>query len=167
MRVETATSDDIDWIVRHRLGMFKDMGWPDSELHETEIVLRNWLAHRWEQSPVYYLVYQDGDVIGGCAVSSSTMLPSSKLTTGLSGYIHNMYVEPEWRKRGAAGFLVRQVIEDAKAQQTGKLTLRATEMSRKLYQSLGFVWTDNCYSYDVPQKSSKSCSVSGRSWLVI
>jgi predicted GNAT family acetyltransferase len=64
------------------------------------------------------------------------------VTSGVQGLIVNVYTEPSWRHRGLASLLVRHVLDDAHARRVASLVLHASTQGRSLYESLGFVPTN-------------------------
>ena len=55
--------------------------------------------------------------------------------------IHNLAVDPRYRRRGVARSLLRSVVGDAKDRGVRRITLevrKSNEAAQKLYQSLGF-----------------------------
>jgi GNAT superfamily N-acetyltransferase len=51
----------------------------------------------------------------------------------------NVFAEPQWRRRGIAGLLIKEIIIWSKNQQIDRLTLHASDEGRSIYVKLGFV----------------------------
>jgi GNAT superfamily N-acetyltransferase len=54
------------------------------------------------------------------------------------GRIRNVYVRPEYRRRGIAAALMRQAIAEAERMCVGRLSLGTSDLGRPLYEYLGF-----------------------------
>jgi GNAT superfamily N-acetyltransferase len=86
-------------------------------------------------------------VIGGAGVQIRSLLPrpdqsGRKLLRGIEGSIMNVFVEPEWRRRGIARTLMEEVLAWARTTGIVSLVLHASEDGRALYESMGFVPTN-------------------------
>jgi GNAT superfamily N-acetyltransferase len=80
---------------------------------------------------------------GNRAVGTATLmllptLPRYDARSPHDGRIRNVYVEPEYRRRGIALRLTRAAIDKARALQVDRLTLGTSPMGRGLYERLGF-----------------------------
>jgi GNAT superfamily N-acetyltransferase len=56
----------------------------------------------------------------------------------LRGYLLNVYVEPEYRKRGLAHELVARCMGEARRRGIRVLTLHSSQAGRPIYERLGF-----------------------------
>jgi len=93
----------------------------------------------------------DGDrVIGGAGAQRRLAFPHPDrfedgtvgIGEGRHAIVLNVYTEPEWRRRGVAEALMREVIRWAREQRLDRLVLHASEQGRPLYQRLGFAATN-------------------------
>ena len=150
--VRLATSADADTIARHRARMFQDMGEVPPNLFEEfrgksrdrlhEVLTRGeyigWLASP-ESNPKI--------IVGGAGLQLHQVLPhpsahSSEgidIAEGRHGIIINVFTEPEWRRRGVAALLLKQIIGWSRQNHLERLTLHASPEGRSLYERLGFV----------------------------
>lgn len=138
-----ANRTHIEWIVRHRVEMFRSMDWNEDELNATSSVTEKFLREKWEGEPACYLRMEGNTVVGGLAVSYFQMLPSGRNPSGLCAYILNMFVEPEYRKIGVATELLEFVISRCREKGAGKVALHAAEMGWHIYEKAGFSKTEN------------------------
>ena len=87
-------------------------------------------------------------IIAGAGVQLRRTLPhpthegEKRLVSGRQGIVLNVYTEREWRKRGAARLLMERVLEWARSSGLETLVLHAAPDGRPLYESLGFVQTN-------------------------
>ncbi len=58
------------------------------------------------------------------------------------GYLLNVYVEPEYRRRGLAKALVERSMDEARERGIRVVTLHASEAGRPIYEGLGFHTTN-------------------------
>ncbi len=56
----------------------------------------------------------------------------------LRGYLLNVYVEPEYRKRGLAHQLVEQCMAEARRRGIRVVTLHSSQAGRPIYERIGF-----------------------------
>jgi GNAT superfamily N-acetyltransferase len=125
--------------------MFRSMGWSEEELSKTEPIVREFLATSSGRGVDCYLAMEDDRVVGGCAVSVQRMLPSYKNRTGMQAYLHNMYVEPDYRGRGIATALLEYILDTYRKKGISRFALHASEMGRPLYERMSFEKSDNYY----------------------
>ena len=140
-----AAAEHIDWIIRHRIEMFRSMGWTDEDLLITEEITRAFLERDWTDNPEVLIALEQNEVAGGVAINYSLMLPDNRNLTGKCAYIMNMYVEPEYRNKGIATQLMEKVLEICKEKGVGKISLHATDMGERVYSKLGFEKSDSYY----------------------
>ncbi len=154
--VRMAGPADVDAIARHRCMMFFDMG----------VLAEHLIPALMEASAAYfstalatgrYLAWVAELRGSGRVVAGGGMLinevpprhhPSGKvLPAGLQGLIVNMYVDPEFRRRGLAARLMREMIAYAKISGLPSLVLHASKAGRPLYEQLGFEPTNEMRLY--------------------
>lgn len=146
-RVRRATPRDADIIAWHRARMFQDMGDVSGEAFEilrTKACtkLEQWLEKEkyfgWLASPAD----QPEMVVAGAGVQLQPILPRpvnvSTIGEGRQGTIVNVFTEPQWRRRGIAGLLIKEIITWSKNEQIDRLVLHASDDGRSIYERLGF-----------------------------
>jgi GNAT superfamily N-acetyltransferase len=57
---------------------------------------------------------------------------------GKTGTLMNVFTYPEYRKKGIAKRLIKEIIKEAKEKEVGFIDLMATEAGYNLYKHLGF-----------------------------
>ena len=140
MRIRPATAEDLETIVCHRIAMFRDMGYPNAVLGSIEQVsrplLRDALTNR-----VYYGVLAECDgaaIVGGGGV----LVVPWPGTQPHRAWIQNVYVAPEFRRRGIAREIMSMLIDWCRAQGFQSVNLHASSDGRPLYEQLGFEATN-------------------------
>jgi GNAT superfamily N-acetyltransferase len=143
--IRPATTEDSPTILHHRRCMFEDMGegtrpdldrmidattpWLERALVDGSY--RGWLAQT-----------TGGQVVagGGILVSSWPAGPFDHRTS--RAVIINVYTEPEFRKTGLARRLMSLMIQTLKDEGFTSVVLHASDAGRYLYETLGFMPTN-------------------------
>jgi GNAT superfamily N-acetyltransferase len=145
IRIREAGSDDIAQILHHRRSMFWDMGNHDEEAHRLMLLnaeaflrdamprgrYRGWLAET-----------ADGQVVAGAGVTIVDWPGSTSDPAPYRAWVQNVYTEPTFRRRGLARLLMERAMEWCRAEGMANLSLHASEFGRPLYESLGFLPTN-------------------------
>ncbi|MHA1907656.1 MAG: GNAT family N-acetyltransferase [Candidatus Thorarchaeota archaeon] len=146
MEIRLANRENIPWIVHHRIEMFRSMGYDDKQLKSAKLKIEEFMQNDWDENIKCFLVIENGDVVGGCAVSIYSRLPNPKrVHSAKIAYIHNVFVEPDFRRKGIATALMVEVLSFFQKRGTLKFTLHDTEMSSGIYTKLGFSRVNNYY----------------------
>ena len=51
----------------------------------------------------------------------------------------NVFTEPQWRRHGIAGLLMKEIITWSKDERLDRLLLHASDEGRSVYERLGFI----------------------------
>lgn len=149
--IRQASVGDAPIIARHRVGMFREMGLVPTAalaaalLETSTAALATLLGKR---SYIGWLaVAEDDRVLAGAGVHIQAQLPRIShdgigVTTTPVPLVVNVYTEPDVRGLGIARALMNAVLEWARAQGCDRVALHASDAGRALYDSLGFVPTN-------------------------
>ena len=143
--VREATVADADVLVRHRLGMFSDMGVPDDPSRPYGPQFRAWL-HTVMPAGLYrgwLLESEMGEVIAGGAVTIVPWPPGPHHVGGRVAFVYNVYTEPEHRKQGHARTVMLAIHAWCRETGIASLALNASQFGRSLYESMGYRVTDS------------------------
>jgi GNAT superfamily N-acetyltransferase len=153
-RIRRATVQDVDIIAWHRARMFQDMGDVSDDAFEilrtkARLRLKEWLESgdyiAWLTTPAD----KPETVVGGAGVQLQPILPRPLDTVtigeGRQGTIVNVFTEPQWRRRGIASRLVKEIITWSKREQIDRLLLHASDDGRSVYERLGFIAGQEMY----------------------
>jgi GNAT superfamily N-acetyltransferase len=140
LRIRDATPADIPEILRQRRGMYEAMG------HSDAFALEAMSARSAEYLPKAmsdgsfraWLACAEGGAVGGGAVIISPWLAHPDDLECRRATILNIYVDPDFRRRGIARALVQTILAWCKAEGLARVTLHASDAGRPLYESLGF-----------------------------
>jgi ribosomal protein S18 acetylase RimI-like enzyme len=150
--VRQADVTDIQLLALHRAAMFRDMG--RLLAHQEEVLERATASYLRDALPRgEYLAWVAEDsgprptVVGGAGVQLRPILPrpgadDDHLELGPEAIILNVYVEPDWRRRGVADALMRAVLDALALRGIRRIVLHASDDGRRLYERLGFVPTN-------------------------
>jgi GNAT superfamily N-acetyltransferase len=144
-RIRRAVIDDAPIIAHQRSSMFRDMGdLSGNDIANLEnasfVHMRQMMA---EQRYVGWLVERHGEVVAGAGMIISQLLPRpGAIEGGAQALICNVYCGPEHRRRGLARALMTTMLEWCKRERMAKIVLHASPDGRPLYESLGFVQTN-------------------------
>jgi GNAT superfamily N-acetyltransferase len=144
-RIRRAVIDDAPIIAHQRSAMFRDMGdLSGDDIARLEnasfVYIRQMMA---EQRYLGWLVERRGEVVAGAGIIISQLLPRpAAIEGGAQALICNVYCEPEHRRRGLARALMTEMLEWCGRERMAKIVLHASPDGRPLYESLGFVQTN-------------------------
>jgi ribosomal protein S18 acetylase RimI-like enzyme len=150
--IREAVMSDIPLLARHRAAMFRDMGQLPADKQDaleeaTASYLRNALPNGEYLAWVAEHTGKEPTTIGGAGVQLRPILPrprpgSEDLELGPEAIVLNVYVEPEWRRRGVAEGLMRTLLRSLAERGIRRIVLHASPDGRRLYERLGFVQTN-------------------------
>lgn len=148
--IRAATLADVATLARHRAEMYRDMGTlPDDQYEPLLAASADYLAEvlasgeylGWVATPS-----GSTEIVAGAGLLLRWGLPRLakhdgvvRVAAGRQGIICNVFTERPWRRRGLARRLVEAAIDGARAAGVAKLVLNASSEGRPLYESLGFV----------------------------
>jgi GNAT superfamily N-acetyltransferase len=138
MMIREATKDDAEWVLHHRLGMFRAMGESKEFIEETSVLTEEYLEGDWTSDYRYFLVEDNDEIIGGCGLSTFRLPPMAHQKTGVYTYLSNMFIEPKYQGKGIGRALLQHVIEICKSENIGLIILHASVQGSYLFKSEGF-----------------------------
>ncbi len=140
MQVRALSEHDVELVCRHREAMFRDAGCSEDVLSEMTPHFRDWVRPRLRDRSYFGFVISDNaQPVAGIGLMLIDWPPHPlHPTTDKRGYVLNVYVEPEYRRRGLAHELMQ--LADAEFAKRGVVfaVLHATEKGRGVYAGLGW-----------------------------
>ena len=132
--------DDLELICRHREEMFRDAGRADDVLLPMTDSFRTWLRPRLLDGSYFgHVMLDDGSPVAGIGLMLIDWPPHPEHPWHEKrGYVLNVFVEPDYRKRGLARELMKLAEAEFAARGVCFAVLHATEKGRPLYQGLGW-----------------------------
>jgi ribosomal protein S18 acetylase RimI-like enzyme len=141
LETRAATVADAFLIARHRRAMFHAMGCATpGVLDEMTRSFEPWLVPRLAGGRYLGWITCDGlQPIASIGLLFLDWPPHTLHPVAAErGYILNLFVEPEFRRRGLARALVELCLAEARRRNISVITLHASAEGRPLYESLGF-----------------------------
>ncbi|WP_409483357.1 GNAT family N-acetyltransferase [Arsenicicoccus dermatophilus] len=127
---------DLDDVVALRASWAHDRA-GDGDLDELRRRIRDWLRAEGD-SRVLWGAYAEEGAVGLVCLLEYTRMPDLGRPPGRWGYVAQLYVRPQARRRGVATALMGALIDHARERGMVRLVLNPSEISRELYASLGF-----------------------------
>jgi GNAT superfamily N-acetyltransferase len=138
-RVRPATLDDADALVRHRVGMFTDMGYAlDAPAHES--AYRAWLAGTMPAGTFRAWVVEDAGrtIVGGGGLTVIPWPPGPQHPGGRVAFVYNVYTEPAHRRRGVARLIMNAIHDWCRQAGIGSIALNASGFGQPVYEAMGY-----------------------------
>lgn len=139
--IRLATAADAATITRHRRRMFEDMGDADYIQSTTiDASYHAWVGQRLEDGRYvgWLMTGANGAVMGGAGVEIRERAPHPLGLATRYAYIVNVYVEPDYRRKGIARTLLQTILDWCAQENLNIIALHASDSGRPLYESLGF-----------------------------
>jgi ribosomal protein S18 acetylase RimI-like enzyme len=139
--IRPVSADDLELICRHREEMFRDAGSSDDDLAVMTGHFREWLGPRLADGSYFgFIVSSGGQPAGGVGLMLIDWPPHPLHPThDQRGYVLNLFVEPEHRRKGLARRLMELAEEELVRRQVSLVVLHATDKGRPLYSELGWM----------------------------
>jgi len=140
-----ATPADIETLLAHRRGMFRDMGYHDeAALAAMSEKFRPWVLARMDSGEylAWLVIAENGAVATGAGLWLMDWPPHMVGTGPRRGNIVNVYTAPEYRRQGIARRLMDTVLDWCRTNGVDAVVLHASVEGRPLYESMGFVATN-------------------------
>lgn len=140
-----ATGDDAELITRHRVAMFADAGnAPDQVLTEMAQHFDPWVRRMIAEDKYAGWITSDADrPIASAGLLILDWAPHFLDPVGEQrGYILNVFVEAEYRRRGLATKLTKECIDEAQLRGIGVVALHASKKGQPVYEELGFTMSN-------------------------
>ena len=138
--IREITPLDIPEIVRHRRAMYESMGYTNAEtLAAMVATAAEFLPSAIERGSFRgWLAVTHGRTAGGVAVLISPWPSHPYDLECRRATILNMYVYPEFRRKGIARRLMESTLDWCRQQHFAAVYLHASDQGRPLYEALGF-----------------------------
>ncbi len=142
--IRQATPDDIPALLRHRQGMYEDMGYNDPvALAAMVSTCKPYLAAALANGTLHGWLACVGDQIVAGGVVLINPWPSHPYDGQCRrATILNLYTNPPFRRQGIARRLMQTMIDWCREEGFVHVTLHASDKGRPLYESLGFESTN-------------------------
>jgi ribosomal protein S18 acetylase RimI-like enzyme len=135
--IRPATTDDAYTIARMRAAMWDEMNPDKPAPREYREALYVYWYELLESGRAVGWIAEDGSAVGVAMllIHDHPPRPHGAIRRG---YVTNVYVAPEHRRRGVGRRLMETVIAYGREHDFQRLELRTSDMGRDLYESVGF-----------------------------
>ncbi|MGZ3584213.1 MAG: GNAT family N-acetyltransferase [Ktedonobacterales bacterium] len=145
LTIRHATAADATIVAEHRVRLFVDTGRLDAEQAAAlrarlPAILEPMLASG--EYIGWFATTPNDDVVAGAGVQMRHLLPRPETFTEREALVVNVYVAPEYRRQGLARRLMTTILDWCKEQGIERVVLHPSSLGRPLYESLGFVPTN-------------------------
>ncbi|MBM7666328.1 ribosomal protein S18 acetylase RimI-like enzyme [Solibacillus kalamii] len=146
MELRLATTDDMEILIDLRKRLLVEEGQTVSSNIDEE--LRNFFEKQLNSGQfVQWIIEEDKNVLATGGIQFISFPPSYSNSTGIRGYILNMYTTPESRGRGLAKQLVERIFKEAQGRNVHHIFLISSPMGKPLYKKIGFNENDIYMEY--------------------
>jgi GNAT superfamily N-acetyltransferase len=137
--VRVATLADADVLVRHRIGMFTDMGAP-MNVPALESAFGAWLREMMPAGTYRAWLAETaaGEVAGGGGITVLPWPPGPQYPGDRLAFVYNVYTEPAHRRRGLARLIMDAIHAWCRDAGITSMALNASRDGQPLYRSLGY-----------------------------
>lgn len=138
--LRSAVPEDAPVLSDMRVRMFLEMGKPDDQrMSEVRTAFVTWVQDAIRRGTYLGWVVENG----GTIVANAGMLliewpPNRRDLNPLRGYVMNVYVHTEHRRRGLARRMMEAVHAEARRRNIRVTALHASTQGRSLYEQLGY-----------------------------
>ena len=133
--------EDIDIIVKHRLGMFADM-YPDlgKEIEASKEETHTWILEQLSNGNLVGFIVRNGvgQVAGSGCLWIKKEQPNPTHPRLEAPYLLSMFTEKNFRRQGVARLIVKTAMEWSREHGYDRINLHSTEVGKPLYEELGF-----------------------------
>jgi ribosomal protein S18 acetylase RimI-like enzyme len=141
LETRAATAADAALIAAHRRAMFAEIGGHNESALDTMCrAAEPWTARMIEAGKYIGWITTDGVLPAASAGLLILDWPPHPLDPEGEnrGYLLNVFIEPDYRRRGLARELVEHCLAEARHRNIRVVTLHASDAGRPLYETLGF-----------------------------
>ena len=151
MIFETAQKSDIPQLTQLRIDFLK-VGQPDMS-EETEKTLKTNITAFFEKhlnkDAVVFIARDDSadsKIVSTAILNIIEKPANTSYIHGRVGEVNSVYTLPEYRRRGIALQIIKNLIEYSKENQIDRVDLKATKMGAPVYLKAGFEITEDTHT---------------------
>lgn len=148
IKIRKVTLSDLDALIELRLAyLHEDLGQLSAETEEKIITqLKDYVSKYINTIFTAFLAETDGRVVAAAFMAIADRPANPFMITGRTALVQNVYTRPEYRRKGIATLILKELIAEAKRQNVSYIELSATADGRPVYQKLGFVEKQSKYT---------------------
>jgi GNAT superfamily N-acetyltransferase len=137
--IRAATVDDAETLVRHRIGMFTEMG-VALDAPALDRAFRAWLADMMPAGTYRAWLVEDGAgaIAAGGGITILPWPPGPRYMSDRLAFVYNVYTEPAHRRRGLARRIMETIHNWCGEHGITSVALNASREGQPLYHALGY-----------------------------
>jgi GNAT superfamily N-acetyltransferase len=143
--VRFADDKDFSLLTIHRRRMFEDMYVaankivPDNHFTKMEQIYPEFVRMHINDGTLYaWVIESQNQAVCSAVLSIMNWPPNLYDQSGKMAYLHSLYTEPNFRRKGAARLMMQTMIDFCRARNLRTIWLSASDFGRPLYEQLGF-----------------------------
>ena len=144
VNIRKATNEDIELLMSSRIEMLRVVNNLSEDTEFSDVLISESRDYFLNGDQTTVLALDDDKVIGCASMSYLKIMPTFSHPTGKRAHLMNVYTNSNYRRQGIARKMVNMLIDDASDRGATEISLDATESGRPLYESLGFIDSDEC-----------------------
>lgn len=138
MEIRKAKRKDIESLIENRIEFLSLIRYMDNE-EELRVALNDYLEkHIEDDTLVIYIGLINNKIVASAILTIYERIPTSACISGKMATLLNVYTVKEYRRKGFAKEIVRNILKDAKELGVVKVQLEYTDDGYELYRDLGF-----------------------------
>ena len=138
MEIRKAVSEDIPKIFDNRIRFVSDFSKSELSAEFIENTLNYLKENIGRDDFLAWLAFDNDEIKSIVVMSIYKVLPTVTNISGKHGLILNVWTHEDYRRQGLAYMLLKNIISEAKAKGVDRVSLKATDMGRLVYEKLGF-----------------------------
>jgi predicted GNAT family acetyltransferase len=140
MEIRKANIDDLEVLLKTRLEFVQSLRNHEVTLSEEfhKSTYDYMKKHIEDDTMVIWMAIDNIEIVSAAMVCYYQLLPTISNETGNTGYILNVFTDPNYRRQGLATELMNKLKQDAKERNVSRLLLNATDMGKLVYEKLGY-----------------------------
>lgn len=156
IQIRRANINDLNSLVLFRIALFKEMELLDGKREEQsfqracEQFFKQFIP---KEEFLSWVAENNGIIIATSGLVIFQKPPSPGNNSGKEAYIMNMYTLPEWRKKGIASKLLKEILDFLRKKEITVISLHTTEIGRNTYEEIGFILTNNEMKLSIKKES--------------
>jgi ribosomal protein S18 acetylase RimI-like enzyme len=104
----------------------------------TEVCEANFAAKLEDGMLRAWIAFDGERAVGSASLMLLPALPRLRQVRPIDGRVRNVYVDPNYRRRGIALALMHEALAEAERERVDRLVLGSSDEGRPLYERLGF-----------------------------
>ena len=138
MEIRKAVSEDIPKIFDNRIRFVSDFSKSELSAEFIENTLNYLKENIGRDDFLAWLAFDNDEIKSIVVMSIYKVLPTVTNISGKHGLILNVWTHEDYRRQGLAYMLLKNIISQAKTKGVDRVSLKATDMGRLVYEKIGF-----------------------------